>query len=143
MNAYQKKRGDFSPRKRSFFSMMLSINAIFSVRFNLKNATQSMSIQSHLYLMICAGGFLLSDSIVLRAFGSAVRRHRTAIGISQEALADLCDLHRTYIGGVERGERNLGLLNIYAIAHALGITAEDLFHTTTTLLKNESGKKIR
>ena len=52
-------------------------------------------------------------------FGSEVRRRRVALGLSQEQLASLCDLHRTYIGSIERGERNVSLQNIVAIAYAL------------------------
>jgi len=56
------------------------------------------------------------------AFGRAVRKRREALGISQERLADLAGIHRTYIGDVERGERNLGLVNMHRIARALGLT---------------------
>ena len=54
-------------------------------------------------------------------FGRRVRELRTQRGVSQEVLAELSDLHRNYVGGVERGERNIGLLNIVALAHALGV----------------------
>ena len=60
-------------------------------------------------------------------FGATVRLHREAAGLSQEQLADRAGLHRTYLGGVERGERNLGLLNIFAIADALKLPASELF----------------
>ena len=57
---------------------------------------------------------------LLVAFGQAVRRLRTARGLSQERLAEEVGIHRTYIGDVERGLRNLGLLNVDRVAHALG-----------------------
>lgn len=63
----------------------------------------------------------------LRLFGARVRTERERLGLSQEAFADLVGLHRTYIGGVERGERNLGLLNILRIAHGLGVPPGSLF----------------
>ncbi|WP_196481327.1 helix-turn-helix domain-containing protein [Burkholderia diffusa] len=69
----------------------------------------------------------------LHAFGLAVRAFRQHAGLSQEALADLAGLHRTYIGGVERGERNVSLLNIHVLAGALGITASELIHTAERL----------
>lgn len=66
------------------------------------------------------------DSI-LRQFGANVRSLRQKIGLSQEAFADKCKLDRTYIGGVERGERNVSLKNISRIAVALEISISDLF----------------
>jgi len=55
-----------------------------------------------------------------------IRSLRTARGLSQEGLAGLCHLHRTYIGAVERGERNITLRTLQCIAEALGIAATDL-----------------
>lgn len=61
-------------------------------------------------------------------FGDRVRALRKAKGLSQEALALSCELDRTYIGGVERVERNISLVNIHTIAEALGVPVEALFH---------------
>lgn len=54
------------------------------------------------------------------AFGRAVRRLRENRGLSQEKLAELAAIHRTYIGDVERGTRNIALVNMTRIAKALG-----------------------
>lgn len=59
-------------------------------------------------------------------FGERIRAIRKQKGLSQEALALACDLDRTYIGGVERGERNISLINIHKIAEALGVKAKEL-----------------
>jgi len=61
-------------------------------------------------------------------FGERVRELRKQKGLSQESLALACDLDRSYIGGVERGERNISLVNIYKIAEALGVPAKELFN---------------
>lgn len=63
----------------------------------------------------------------LIVFGNTVRELRKIKRLSQEDLADLCNLHRTYVGGIERGERNIGLLNILLIANALEVTPGHLF----------------
>jgi transcriptional regulator with XRE-family HTH domain len=60
-------------------------------------------------------------------FGKAVRSRRHKLGISQEEFADRCNLDRTYVGGIERGERNLALLNIEKIAKAFRISISELF----------------
>lgn len=54
-----------------------------------------------------------------RTFGANLRRYREERGLSQEAFADVLGLHRTYIGGVERGERNLTLKSAERIAAAI------------------------
>jgi len=54
-------------------------------------------------------------------FGRRLRQLRVRRGLSQEKLAELAELHRNYVGGVERGERNIALLNIVALAHALNV----------------------
>jgi transcriptional regulator with XRE-family HTH domain len=60
-------------------------------------------------------------------FGKALRQKRTRLGVSQEAFADMCQMDRTYIGGIERGERNVALVNIEKIAKALQISIAQLF----------------
>ncbi len=59
-------------------------------------------------------------------FGEHIRRRRKQIGWSQEELAATCNLHRTYVGAVERGERNVSLLNIVTLAHALRVKPSQL-----------------
>ncbi len=63
---------------------------------------------------------------LLRQFGQRVRKLRKEQGYSQESLGAACELDRTYIGGIERGERNVSLENIKAIADTLGITLSEL-----------------
>jgi len=54
-----------------------------------------------------------------KLLGAEIKRRRLDLGISQEELAAICGLHRTYIGSVERGDRNVSLYNIISIANAL------------------------
>lgn len=63
---------------------------------------------------------------ILERFGERVRVLRKESGYSQESFAAACGLDRTYIGGIERGERNVALRNIETIAQALGITLAEL-----------------
>ena len=65
-----------------------------------------------------------------RVFGDRIRALRQERGLSQERLAELAGLHRTYLSSVERGERNVGLDNICAIAEALGVSPAHLFEST-------------
>ena len=63
----------------------------------------------------------------LNWFGVRIRTLRQQKGLSQEELAHRADIDRTYMGGVERGERNIGLVNVKRIADALEISPKDLF----------------
>ncbi len=63
---------------------------------------------------------------ILERFGHRVRELRRAKGLSQEAFAADCGLDRTYMGGIERGERNLALRNIELIAKTLGVSLSEL-----------------
>jgi len=62
--------------------------------------------------------------------GKSIRKRRLALGLSQEKLAERAQLHWTYIGGIERGERNVSLLNVVKIARALKVTPSDLLKET-------------
>ena len=61
------------------------------------------------------------------AFGRRVRSLRVAHGLSQEELAERAGLHRTYVSSLERGQRNVGLDNVHALARALEVAPADLF----------------
>lgn len=63
----------------------------------------------------------------LKVFGARVKELRHQAKFSQEELAALCDLDRTYISGIERGQRNPSLRNILRIARALGVSPSVLF----------------
>ena len=65
-------------------------------------------------------------SQVLKNFGDKVRSERTKKNLSQEGLADLAGVHRTYIGMIERAEKNITLENIEKIAKALNIDISEL-----------------
>ena len=64
---------------------------------------------------------------ILIQFGQKVQRLRNEKGLSQEQLAELAHVHRTYIGMIERAEKNITLLNIEKIAKALKVNIKDLF----------------
>jgi transcriptional regulator with XRE-family HTH domain len=63
---------------------------------------------------------------ILTALGQRIRELRARKGYSQEAFADLCGVHRTFMGSVERGESNLNFTNLAKIAKALGVTLSQL-----------------
>ncbi len=62
--------------------------------------------------------------------GKNIQKLRKSKGKSQEQLAEICGMHRTYIGSVERGERNISLLNLEKIANALDVDISDLLKFT-------------
>ncbi|MGP0100816.1 MAG: helix-turn-helix domain-containing protein [Solirubrobacteraceae bacterium] len=72
------------------------------------------------------------------ALGLAIRQLRRAGGISQEAFAASCGLHRTYIGGIERGERNVSFANLLRIADALGVRPSELLDRYERFLADDS-----
>ena len=69
---------------------------------------------------------MADDRDVLARFGLRVRQLRKELHYSQETFAARCGLDRTYLGGIERGERNLSLRNIEVIAKALGVSVSEL-----------------
>lgn len=64
---------------------------------------------------------------ILIKFGNKVREERTKLGLSQEELASRAGVHRTYIGMIERAEKNITLENIQRVCKALGLKISDLF----------------
>ena len=64
-----------------------------------------------------------------KKLGETIRNKRKEHGYSQESFAHQCGLHRTYMGAIERGERNISLQNILKISYALNLKACDLFKT--------------
>jgi len=68
-----------------------------------------------------------NSSDIKQRFGKAIRRRRRELDLSQEALAEKAELHRTYISSIERGTRNPSLENIKKLADALDMSIADLF----------------
>lgn len=68
----------------------------------------------------------MDENQLLKNFGDRVRALRLELGVSQEKLALDYGLDRTYISGIERGKRNVSLVNIHRLAEALGVPATDL-----------------
>ena len=80
----------------------------------------------------------MTKSPQLVAIGKAIRALREQAGFSQEAFAVEVGLDRAYYGGVERGERNVAVLNLVKIAAALGVEVGDLFPSIRTLEKERN-----
>ncbi len=66
------------------------------------------------------------ENEILKNFGAKVRHYRNLLGLSQEKFAEKANVHRTYIGTVERGETNVTLVNIYKLAEALEVSVTKL-----------------
>lgn len=64
---------------------------------------------------------------ICEQFGKNVKKYRNKLNLSQEELADLCTLHRTYISDIERGQRSISLKNIEKLAKTLNIEIYKLF----------------
>ncbi len=69
---------------------------------------------------------MATNHILLKKFGDRVQSLRNQAGISQEKLAEMAELHRTYVSGIERGERNVSLINITRLASALNVSVSKL-----------------
>lgn len=69
-------------------------------------------------------------------FGLKVKFYRSRLQLSQDELAGKANLHRTYVGAVERGERNICLVNIFKLADALEVDAKDLFDEDSDIGKD-------
>ncbi len=69
---------------------------------------------------------LTRSALNKKTLGIAIRQTRVALALSQEELADNCSLHRTYIGSVERGERNIAIDNVIKISEALNCKVSEL-----------------
>jgi transcriptional regulator with XRE-family HTH domain len=74
---------------------------------------------------------------ILEDFGAMVRAYRMERGLSQETFADACEIDRSYMGGVERGERNLALVNIIRIVQALDMEPSEFFRGLDKDKRNE------
>ena len=81
-------------------------------------------------ISIIEGGWNMDYFSIL---GANVRALRIKLNLTQEQLADKCDLHRTYIGAIERGDRNISLKNIVRLADVLGVTPSDLLKTQSNI----------
>ncbi|TKJ84817.1 transcriptional regulator [Paenibacillus sp. CFBP13512] len=78
---------------------------------------------------------------VLIKLGSKIREYRNLKGLSQDQLGELCGFHFSYIGGVERGERNITIENIAKISKALDIELSKLFEFHQETDENNLGEK--
>ena len=69
----------------------------------------------------------LAQQRFLKQLGDRIRERRSALNMTQAELGEKCELHRTFIGSVERGERNISVLNLRVISQSLRISLAELF----------------
>lgn len=93
--------------------------ANYSMLITIVGISNFVCIKSRYYIM--------DKEPILLAFGHRVQELRKERNLSQEQLADLAGVHRTYIGMIERAEKNITLCNIVRIANALKVSIKDLF----------------
>ncbi|MDX1917176.1 MAG: helix-turn-helix transcriptional regulator [Rickettsiaceae bacterium] len=79
--------------------------------------------------------------MINKMFGKAIRKKRLFMGISQEELAHKSGLHRTYIGAIERGEKNISLKNMEKLINALETSFIDVFLEVQKHIENENNER--
>jgi transcriptional regulator with XRE-family HTH domain len=79
-------------------------------------------------------------NLLLKSLGQRIRELRTEQGYSQEAFADKCGVHRTFMGTIERGESNLSFQNIYRVATHLGLSLSTLFQGLEKCVTEQAGQ---
>lgn len=91
---------------------------------------------------LCSGKH--KDHVLVDQVGTTVRRLRHAAGLSQEELAERCDLHRTYIGAIERGEKTITIITARKLADAFELTLSEFFTQVdqVALLLNEEWNTV-
>lgn len=89
-------------------------------------------------------GTLRKPSVEIRnILATNIRTLRSQLGVSQEELADLCGLHRTYVGAIERAERNVTLSTLEVFSKALGVSVPDLLTTKTSITQRQRKTRVR
>ena len=72
---------------------------------------------------------MTAEQKAVKLLAAHIRKLRSERGLSQERLAELAQMHRTYLGGIETARRNLSFKNLFRLARALGVSLADLFET--------------
>jgi len=83
----------------------------------------------------------MKNASLARQFGALIRELRLEARLSQEEFADICELHRTYIGSIERGEKTITIETAHKIAKALGMPLSHIFQRLESSI--EEGRNIR